>query len=621
MSFMKILLLSLLSTLVVGLVCFLPAVPARADTIYVATYFDASIWKYDTDGTGSLFVGPTIFGPAGLAYDQAGNLYVANANNNTIEKFTTNGVASVFAADPGDNSVMNGPRGLAFDAHGNLYTVNYFGSSVTKFTTNGTASIFATDDGSGSVVISPEGLAFDKAGNLYVANSGGNYIEKFDSTGYPSRFADDPGDGSLLDSPAGLAFDTNGNLYVANGVPASWSPSIVRFDPAGNGSIFATNMLDSPQSLAFDKAGNLYVANYGQNDVVKITPGGVSSVAAGIAYPDGMVFDSSGDLVIGSDWGYIEKFDTNGVLVSTIHSTVYNVNGLAVDSAGNLYAANSVLTGTIEKFDTNGVGTVFASHLYPSYGMAVDGADNLYVVYDYEDLIYKYAPDGSGAVFATNGLTWPNGLARDGQGNFFVVNAGTNTIVKINAAGQASVFATNTMSYTGAFGPDLAVDPANNVYVLGDLIGTTIVRYTPAGVPSAFAENPGQTYPHGNAQGMAFDSATNLYVANFYSGNIYKFDRSGNGTVFASGLNEPVAIAIRRTGAVAVSPQLFITTSGTNALIRWTLAAPNYTLQSNTNLAGTNWTAVSGTPGTNNGNYVYTNGVTGSARFFRLKRN
>jgi DNA-binding beta-propeller fold protein YncE len=584
----------------------------------VATYFDASIWRFDTDGTGSLFAGPTIFGPSGLAYDKAGNLYVANANNNTIEKFSTNGTPSVFAADPGDNSVMNGPTGLAFDANGNLYTANYFGNSIEKFSTNGTPSTFATDDGTYSVVISPDGLAFDQAGNLYVANSGGNYIEKFAADGTPlGNF----GDSSFLNDPEGLVFDTNGNLYVANNVPASWSPSIVKFDPSGNGSIVATNMLDSPQFLAFDEAGNLYVSNYGQNDVVKVTPAGVSSVFAGISFPDGMTFDGSGHLIFGSDWGYIEKFDTNGILVSTIYSTVHNVNGLAVDSAGNVYAANSLVGGTIEKFDTNGVGTVFASHLYPSYGMAMDASDNIYVAYDGENLIYKYAPNGSGAVFTTNGLNAPANIAFDSLGNLFAVNAGTNTIVKINAAGQASVFATNTMSYFGTFGPGLAVDPANNVYVLGDLIGTTIVRYTPAGVPSDFADDPGPTYPHGNAQGMAFDSATNLYVANFYSGTIMKFDRAGNGTVFASGLNEPVAIAIRRTGSVAVIPRLFITTSGTNALISWTLAAPNYTLQSNTNLAGTNWIAVPGTPGTNNGNYVLTNGLTDSARFFRLKGN
>jgi DNA-binding beta-propeller fold protein YncE len=605
----------LMSAVFTGLVCVLPAIPALADTIYVATYFDGSIWQFSTDGTRSLFAGPTIFGPAALAYDKAGNLYVANANNNTIEKFTTNGVASVFAADPGDNSVMNGPEGLAFDANGNLYTVNYFGNSVTKFTTNGTPSTFATDDGSYTVLVSPDGLAFDPAGNLYVANSGGNFISEFAADG---TFLGDFGDSSYLNSPYGLAFDTNGNLYVANDA----SSSIVKFDPSGNGSIFATDLLDTPTSLAFDKAGNLYVSNYGQsaNNVVKITPGGVSSVfaVAGISFPDGLTFDSNGYLMVGNDWGsYLQKFDTNGSLVATIYPTVYNVNGLAVDSAGNVYAANSFVGGTIEKFDTNGVGTIFASHLYPSYGIAADAADNIYVAYDNENLIYKYAPNGSGGVFTTNGLNVPLSIAFDNLGNLFVVNSGTNPIVKIDAAGQSSVFATAT-DITKTFGPGLAVDPANNVYVLGDSVGNTIVRYTPAGTPSNFGDDPG---PTGNPKGMAFDSATNLYVANFLTGTIYKFDRFGNGTVFASGLNEPVAIAIRRTGSVAVAPKLFLTRSGTNVILSWPLAAPNYTLQSCTNLAGTNWIAVPSTPGTNNGNYAITNGILGSARFFRLKGN
>ncbi len=598
-----------------GLVGVLFAIPARADTIYVATYFDASIWKFSTDGTRSLLAGPTIFGPAGLAYDKAGNLYVANANNNTIEKFTTNGVASVFAADPGDNSVMNGPAGLVFDAKGNLYTVNYFGNSVAKFTTNGTASTFATDDGSYTLLVSPDGLAFDAAGNLYVANNGGNFISKFAADG---TFLGSFGDDSYLNSPHGMAFDTNGNLYVANDA----ADSIVKFDTSGNGSVFATDLLDTPSSLAFDKAGNLYVSNYGQsaNNVVKITPGGVSSVfaASAISFPDGLTFDSSGYLVVGNDWGsYLQKFDTNGSLVATIYSTVHNVNGLAVDRAGNVYAANSFVGGTIEKFDTNGVGTIFASHLYPSYGIAADAADNLYVAYDIENLIYKYAPNGSGGVFTTNGLNMPLNIAFDTLGNLFVVNSGTNPIVKIDAAGQSSVFAIAT-DITKAFGPGLAIDPANNVYVLGDSVGETIVRYTPAGTAANFGDDPG---PTGNPKGMAFDSATNLYVANFLTGTIYKFDRFGNGTVFASGLNEPVAIAIRRTGSVSAPAKLSITTSVTNVVLSWSLAAPNYTLQSCTNLAGTNWVTVPGAPGTNNGNYVVTNGILGSARFFRLKGN
>jgi DNA-binding beta-propeller fold protein YncE len=54
--------------------------------------------------------------PEGLAFDRAGNLYVANGGNGTIEKFTPAGIRSVFAS-----SGLNAPHGLAFDREGNLY--------------------------------------------------------------------------------------------------------------------------------------------------------------------------------------------------------------------------------------------------------------------------------------------------------------------------------------------------------------------------------------------------------------------------------------------------------------------------------------------------------------------
>ena len=57
--------------------------------------------------------------PGALAFDAAGNLYVANYNSNTIEKFTPGGVGSVFAS-----TLLNGAASLAFDAAGNLYASN-----------------------------------------------------------------------------------------------------------------------------------------------------------------------------------------------------------------------------------------------------------------------------------------------------------------------------------------------------------------------------------------------------------------------------------------------------------------------------------------------------------------
>src|SRR5439155_871834 len=79
------------------------------------------------------------------------------------------GAASVFATNG-----LNLPRGLAFDAAGNLYVANYGDNTIEKFTPGGVGSVFASTG-----LSSPIGLAFDAAGNLYAANSGDNTIEKF----------------------------------------------------------------------------------------------------------------------------------------------------------------------------------------------------------------------------------------------------------------------------------------------------------------------------------------------------------------------------------------------------------------------------------------------------------
>ena len=154
-------------------------------------------------------------------------------SGNTIEKFTPGGVGSVFAS-----TGVNGPVGLAFDAAGNLYVANNIGNTIEKFTPGGVGSVFASMG-----VNHPYGLAFDLAGNLYVANNPGtgplpgddNTIEKFTPGGVGSVFANfGPG---INDGPTGLVFDSVGNLYVN----INDHSLIEKFTPDGVGSDFATN--------------------------------------------------------------------------------------------------------------------------------------------------------------------------------------------------------------------------------------------------------------------------------------------------------------------------------------------------------------------------------------------
>ena len=247
-----------------------------------------------------------------VATADADLIYVANANG-VITKFNVNGTSSVFASDSGNSSVLSNPNGLAFDNNGNLYAANFATSSIEKFTQDGIGSIFAT-----AGISFPYGVAFDATGNLYITNAN-NTIQKVTPTGTGSTFAR-ASDG--LSGPIGLAFDRNGNLFVAN----SLSNTIEKFAPGGSSSLFANTGLNQPEGLAFDSTGNLYVANGTGNTIEQFTPTGASSVFlnTGLSGPMGLAFDSSGNFYVANSGGgpfgnTVDRITPNGN--STVFAT------------------------------------------------------------------------------------------------------------------------------------------------------------------------------------------------------------------------------------------------------------------------------------------------------------
>ena len=130
-----------------------------------------------------------------MAFDAAGNLYVANSQVGTVSEVTPARVESTFASGLGD------PSGLAFDSAGNLYVAG--ADTVSKVTPAGNVSTFA------SGFSNAFSLAFDSAGNLYVGNQLGLTVSEVTPAGLVSTFAS----GFLL--PEGLTFHA-GSLYVDN---------------------------------------------------------------------------------------------------------------------------------------------------------------------------------------------------------------------------------------------------------------------------------------------------------------------------------------------------------------------------------------------------------------------
>jgi hypothetical protein len=281
-----------------------------------------------------------VYDPTGLACDSAGNLYVANAGNNTIEKFTLAGVGSVFAG-----TGPSYPQGLAFDSAGNLYVAggyltNSYVYTIQKFTPDGVGSVFASTG-----LNNPTGLAFDSAGNLYAANDTeiNCKIVKFTPAGVSSVFAN-----SGVDETMGLAFDSAGNLYAAN-----WNanPTIEKFTPGGVGSVFASYpSADSPFGLAFDSAGNLYVANSNTNTIEKFTPDGVRSVFAstGLNQP-GYVAIQVCSYALGPTEAFFTAAGGSSNIVITANGpsctwTAVSNSGLIMINSGSIVSGNGTVS-------------------------------------------------------------------------------------------------------------------------------------------------------------------------------------------------------------------------------------------------------------------------------------
>ncbi|MEO5881893.1 MAG: SMP-30/gluconolactonase/LRE family protein [Caldimonas sp.] len=331
-------------------------------------------------------------------------------------------------------------------------------------TSNG-GTLTVTASTPSAMFTTPEDVAVDAAGNFYIADTGNHRINKITSTGVFSTLAGSAGNAGTADGtgsaarfnvPRGLAVDSAGNVYVAD----TFNETIRKITPAGvvstlaglagiGGSVDGTGSaarFSAPYSVAVDAAGTLYVADTSNQTIRRITPAGVVTTLAGLAGSAGFV-DGTGNAA---------RFT--------------NPRGVAVDTAGNIYVADSG-TQTIRRITPAGTVSTLAG-LAPVVGSA-DGT-------------------GSAARFAD-----PRGIAVDAADNVYIGDTGNRTVRKITPAGVVTTLAglannAGNVDGTGsaarfASPRGTAVDAAGNVYV-ADFNNESIRKITPAGVVTTFAQ-------------------------------------------------------------------------------------------------------------------------------------
>ncbi|MCX6885339.1 MAG: cadherin-like beta sandwich domain-containing protein, partial [Verrucomicrobia bacterium] len=252
-----------------------------------------------TDGTGT---NALFYRLRGVAVDGAGNVYVADSQNNRIRKVTAAGVVTTLAGSAsgsadGTNAAarFSFPNGVAVDGSGNVYVADSGNNRIRKVTAAGVVTTLAGSDsgfvdGSGAAAQFnyPIGVAVDGSGNVYVGDSGNNRIRKVTAAGVvttlagsDSGIADGSGAAAQFNYPSGVAVDSSGNVYVAD----ASNCRIRKVTPAGDVTIVAGSGLlgfadgpgseaqfSFPMGVAVDATGNVYVGDSGNNRIRKLLP-------------------------------------------------------------------------------------------------------------------------------------------------------------------------------------------------------------------------------------------------------------------------------------------------------------------------------------------------------------
>ncbi len=251
--------------------------------------------------------------------------------------------ASIFA------SGITNSDGTTFDSEGNLYAAKEVGNyegGISKIDANGVVTSFA------SGLNRADGLVFEAAtGSIYVSEEvAPGRVSKIDAIGNISVVVPE----SMVNNPEGIALNPlNGTLYIAE----DRNPGrILIYDPdSGNVTTFVSG-LHRPEGITFDDLGNLYVAETATNQILKVSPDDIITVlvppSAGIIKPDNILFDkTTGLLFVTEDAapdGRVLIVNPDTGLTTTFASGLYYPQGMAFDSTGNLYVSEQGLNRIIK---------------------------------------------------------------------------------------------------------------------------------------------------------------------------------------------------------------------------------------------------------------------------------
>jgi uncharacterized protein (TIGR03437 family) len=535
----------------------------------------ARIRRIAADGTISSIAADN--NAAGLAVDAQDQLYIAEPSNARVRLIAKDGTISTFAGTgtpgysgeggPAVQAQLNQPVDLAFDAAGNLYLAD--GQRVAKIDTHGVLTRIAGDPSLPVGIPSQDevpatqssltafSVATDPLGDVFVATP---RVRRITPDGIIHAFA---GIENLNSQPfteacgdalnatvraAGMKADASGDVFFINllaarlqeATPAGKISTVAGAGPnlfTGDGGAASAATFASPNAITFDKQGNLYVADTNNNRIRRIDTSGVVATVAGDGGP---------------------VYNQDPACSPDQPSFLRHPQGVAVDAAGDIFIADTGKNRVL-KIAPDGTQSTIGGQFSAPQGVLVDGAGNIFVTDTGNSSLREVSPNGAVTTVWTNGAM--GSMAVDAAGDLFF-SAGTSVERISSASGAISpVAGTGEYSFSAAPGgvsgvqevaeaSAVALDAAGSIYVADEGKGV-IARVS---IHCALAVDGGATLRQ--PAGLSFDAKGNLYISDAAEGTIWI------GSPTPSPANESPTPYFGRTGIQSAAPANLVTLIG-----------------------------------------------------------
>ena len=484
-----------------------------AATGIISTVAGSGAYGYAGDGGPALSASFEF--PRGVAVDSKGDLYISDTGNNVIRRVdsTTGDISTVagsgnavypnsgFSGDggPATKALLNSPLGIAVDSAGNFYIADYYDNRIREVSAGGIINTIAGDASScnslagdggpaaSTALCYPIAVSADSSGNLYVEDDFSRVREVTAPQTPPTIAAATP------------QFSIAPGTYVG-------AQTVTVSDSTPGAAIYITLNGSTATTAGQGYNGPINVTGNATIGAVAVAPGYLPSTATSAPYTITTPPPTLINTVAGSG---VEGFSSQGG--PALSAQFASSEEVAIDTAGNLYISDTINnvvwkvaagTGNISIAAGNGTvgktgngGPAASAELYYPEGVAVDSAGNLYIA-DTGNLVVRKVDAKTGiiSVFAGNGqygrpgagdggpatqaeFAEPFALALDTTGDLYISDL-TNAVVRMVSAATGNI---TTVAGNGKFSPlgdgglatsaavpspqALAVDNAGNLFI------------------------------------------------------------------------------------------------------------------------------------------------------------